>query len=197
MSEKNMQVFGWAFGRNFRIVDADVVWTDFARNGNPRRNVPAGGYPTVAIRFDSPQANAEVVEMLKDKYDLKFTIVTPKEGQTFEPYNRLIVAARFDHFPPRIVLHSGNDDVVLSDKTPDPDISLTPEQIAEIYENIKGLDDLIIDRMDLEVNVSRLGKAYARSIDIWLKLDEAGSPVKKPERNTYHQFIPEGMMIDD
>ena len=193
MSEKNMQVFGWNYGRNFRIVDADVVWTDFARNGNPRRNVPAGGYPTIAIRFDSPQADAAVVEMLKEKYDLKFTIVTPKEGQTFDPYNRLIVAARFDHFPPRIVLHSGNDDVLLSDKTPDPDISLTPEQIAEIYENIKGLDDLIIERMDLEVNVSRLGKAYARSIDIWLKLDDTGAPARR-ERNAYYQFIPEELM---
>ena len=188
--KENMKVFKSTAGRNFKIEDADVVWTDFSRHGNPAKGVPAGGLPTFTVRFDSPDAGDNVAEALKEAYGVTMRIVMPKDDQDFKPYNSLKVAARFDKFPPLIIYHSGDVVETLSTPNPDQQTQLPQEEIDARYERVAILDHIVIERMDVEVNVSVKGKAYVRSMEIWQKIDELGRPMEYAV-NSYEELTEE------
>lgn len=167
-------------GRNFRIVgieEENLLWKDFWRRGNPSKNVPAGGDATFCVKFNAPNAGDSVIQQLEEMYDVHTNIIIPKDGQDFKPYKCMKIAARFDMFPPTIILHSGPNDVVLShfvqkqnktDKVPQ-------EIVDEFNANMETLQRIAIDHINVDVNVSAGGKPYVSNMEVWQAIDENGS----------------------
>ena len=167
-------------GRNFRIegiTEEDILWKDFERRGNPSKNVPAGGYATFCVKFDSPNAGNTVVQQLEDLYDVNTNIVVPDADQDFKPFKTMKLASRFDMFPPTIILHSGQTENVLSHYIQKANTTdRIPQHIVdEFNENVRGLQNIFIDHIDVDVNVSPGGKPYVNRMDVYQAVDEFGN----------------------
>jgi len=179
---KTMRVFrDKEFARNFRIEGVtgdDILWKDFVRRGNPQKGVPAGGLATFAIKFNSPNAGNAVISQLEELYDVRTTLIVPHEEDQ-EPYKIIKVSARFDVAPPTIVLHKGDEDVVLSHRVQKArkEDRVDPITVAEFNENISQLQRVVIDHLNVDINVSKEGKPYISRMDVWQKLDDEGMPM--------------------
>ncbi len=187
---ETMKAFAYQFGRNFRIENANgenIGITDFSSKGNPSKGVPAGGLPSFFINFNSPTAGNDVAQAIQDRFGVNMTLVVPKDGQKkFKPFKRMKVALRFDKFPPSVTLYSGQNAVVLSEAPEYVDGSPVPLSLAEQQErleNLKILDDIVIDRIDVEINVSKNGKTYTHDLKVWQMLDSDGEPLSKSSEN--------------
>lgn len=181
-------------GRNFRIIgitQEDILWEDFRRLGNPVKNVPAGGYATFCVKFNSPNAGDAVVQKLEELYDVHTNIVAPNDEQDFKPYKTMKISARFDMFPPTIVLHvPGAEDVVLShyiQKTNKTD-RIDPRIVDEFNANVASLHGVWIDHIDVDVNVSPGGKPYVNRMDVYQAVDEYGQPLYVTNGPSYEEM---------
>ncbi len=187
-------------GRNFRIENIEeenILWKDFDRKGNPAKNVPPGGYATFAVKFTAPNAGESVAQQLEELYDVNTRVVVPQDGE--KPFKQIKIAMRFDMFPPNIVMHS-TEDVVLShyiQKANKMD-KIQPNIVEEFNENVAGLQRIIIDHINVDVNVSNEGKAYVSGMEVWQKLDDFGNPMymQRPGR-AYEEMAEFEHPLDD
>lgn len=188
--QDTMRVFKSKKRQNeFVIQDCDIMWTDFARRGNPMKGVPANtSTATFCVKFDSPTAGADVAQVLEDDYEvkMKINVPDPEKGQDFKPFKSTKIMVRFDHFPPKIILHTGDNVTLLSDVAQrDPNgnvITPSPREVEERFDAIKGLDDYVIERIDATVNVYKFKdyrRNYASRLEIWLATDMNGQPIQR------------------